>query len=152
MMDERPMDDNSFHPQVLGQRVLALESGVQQISVKLDNLAGMFSSRGQTNWNHIMSAGSLLTAVLGLVGAVVYLPIKDNQIRAEVSIRTLSNKTEATFDKLLERTEARALQIQTQLVPRAEQEMFWRNYERTLDRVNRRIDKIDARNTAPVKP
>lgn len=133
----------------LGTRVGQLEKGMNTIGEKLDGLMNLFSSRGQTNWQHIISAGSLLTAVLGLVGTVVYLPIKDSQIRAEVSILALSAKTEATFEKVISRMELRDERIMSQIVPRQEHELFWKNYDRTIERVVKRLDRIEFKAEKP---
>lgn len=127
----------------LGNRVGHLEKGMSDIAGKLDSLVGLISTRGQTNWQHILSAGSLLTAVLGLVGTVVYMPIKDSQVRAELSIIALGTKTESAFDKLLGRMETRDERISGQIVPRQEHELFWKNYERTMERVVKRLDRIE---------
>lgn len=127
----------------LGTRVGALEQGMNSIGTKLDGLVNLMSSRGQTNWSHILGAGSLLTAILGLVGAVVYQPIQSGQTRNELAILGLASKTEGTFDKMMSRMETREERIVSQMVPRQEHELFWKNYERTLDRVVKRLDRIE---------
>lgn len=148
MMPASAIDDPSHHTTraevaTLGTRVGQLEKGMGVIGDKLDALVGLISARGQTNWTHIFAAGSLLTAVLSLVGAVVYMPIQTGQVRNEQAIMALATKTEATFDKVIARMEAKDERITNMMVPRQEHELFWKNYERTMERVVKRLDRIE---------
>lgn len=154
MMPGSAIDDPSHHTTraevaTLGTRVGQLEKGMNDIAGKLDGLVGLISSRGQTNWGHIISAGSLMCAILGLVGGALYLPILTGQAKNEIAVASLATKTEGTFEKVLGRMEAREERTHNMLVPRQEIEL-WREQTRwQMERIVKRLDRIEFKGEKP---
>lgn len=134
MPQNEPMG-HSFATEVatLNQRVTNMEDGLRSIAEAVGKLGAKFDARSTTNWGPIWTAIGVMTAVLGLVGTVLYSPIKEAQIRMERDVASLER-----------RLEAGDASIRAELVPRREHELFWKQYERSLERIVQRLDRIDG--------
>lgn len=133
MTHNEPMHQ-SFATEVatLNQRVTNMEDGLRSIADAVAGLSSKFDARSATNWGPIWSALGVMTALLGLIGAVVYAPIKEGQSRTEQDLARLERRVEAGDNGLRQ-----------DIVPRREHELFWKQYERSLDRVVQRLDRIE---------
>lgn len=137
----------SEHPQAaiasLGTRVTNIETVMGSLGRKLDDVLALISARSQMNWTPILTAAGVITSILGLVGTVIYMPIKEAQTRAEMGLERLQSRSELAFDKVVARMELNDQQIKSQMVPRTEHELFWKQYEKTMDRVITRLDRLE---------
>lgn len=127
----------------LGSRVDRMETMMGSLGNKLDDVLALISAKGETNWQHILGAGTLCIAVLGFIGGIAYWPIAAGQNRMELSIAAQATRTDALVDKLVAAMDKRDERISLQIVPRSEHELFWKNYDRTIQRVVERLDRIE---------
>ena len=116
----------------LDQRVTGIEQGLQSVADAVGSLGAKIDSKSATNWGPIWSALGVMTAMLGLLGAVVYAPIKESTNRLERDVATLELKLRDQETSL-----------RSEIVPRREHEQFWRQYEKSLDRIVTRIDRLE---------
>lgn len=124
--------DSGAQLAALDQRVTGIEQGLQSVADAVSSLGSKIDARSQTNWGPIWSALGTMTAVLGLIGATVYAPIKETQLRMERDIVTLDQHQREGDNAL-----------KAELVPRREHELFWKTYERSLERIVTRIDRLE---------
>lgn len=127
----------------LNVRVSNIETVVGGLSGKLDDMLRLITERGETKWQHIFAAGTLMVAILGLIGGALYMPILSSQNRNEMLIGTLQARTEVAFDKTIARMEASDANLRAQMVPRAEHEAFWKSYEKSLAQIEGRITRLE---------
>lgn len=118
----------------LNERVTNIEGGLRSVADAVTALGTKLDSRSQTNWQPIWSALGVMTAILGLAGAVVYSPIKASQDRAERDIYTLDTRMREG-DTLL----------RNDIVPRRELDVLLSQHTRSLDRIYQRLDRIEQR-------
>lgn len=113
-------------------RVTGLEGGLKNVLDAVNSLATKVDSRSATPWGVIASFGILGVAVLGGFGKLAYDPIKDTQVRQEILL-----------EKVSERREAGDKDLRAMIVPRSEHELFWKGYDRSLERIVKRLDRLE---------
>lgn len=116
----------------LDQRVTGIENGLQSVAQAVTSLGVKIDARSQTNWGPIWAALGVMTTMLGLLGAVVYAPIKESQLRMERDVSALEGRFRDSEHAM-----------KNEIVPRREHEQFWRQYEKTLDRLVQRQDRLE---------
>lgn len=67
----------------LEQRVVGVEQAVQSISTQFSALSAKLDERGRTQWPTLITAGGLVMAIMGGVGALAYRPVDAAILRNE---------------------------------------------------------------------
>lgn len=118
----------------LNERVTNIEGGLRSVADAVTALGAKLDTRSQTNWQPIWSALAVMTAILGLAGAVVYAPIKESQYRTERDLIILDQRIRDGDSAL-----------KADIVPRRELEALWKENEKALDRMYSRLERIEHR-------
>jgi hypothetical protein len=116
----------------LNERVTNIEGGLRTIAEAVTALGAKMDSGSRTNWQPIWAALGVMTSILGLMGAVVYMPIKEAQMRVERDIVAVE-----------QRTREGDAALRADIVPRREQELFLKQYDRSIERLVTRIDRLE---------
>ena len=113
--------------------VAKMESEVGSLQGKMEqgfqSLAGELAKRAQTPWGTLISAGSLLVVVMGVIGTLAFLPVK-------TQIETLQD-AHGTL-----RREMR--QEMKDFPDRREVDVVTKYHEKTIDRLERQLDRLEA--------
>jgi exonuclease VII small subunit len=105
----------------LEARVQELERGVEGVAREVRKIAERIDERGRTPWALIWSGLGVAATLVGVVGALVLRPIEEAQARIERRHSVLAYE----------------------LVPRREHEERWRFEERTIERLENRIERLE---------
>lgn len=127
----RARNSSSAEVAVLGQRVTSIENILHGVVDTLNALSNKIDSKSVTNWAPI----SVGVTVLGLLGAIVYMPIREAQSRQELAM-----------ERILARLDTSEQRLTDKMVPRKEFENEARDNERRLERVIKRLDMIEYGN------
>ena len=139
----------------LGQQFLHFEQATgrsfQQVETALAALSAELRAGGKTQWQTIITSVGVLVAILGSLGALAYLPIKNGMDGLSGEARTMREmivpraehadrwrRTERDIDAL----EAAVTRNADRIVPRGEHEEKWRSAERLLAEQQRQIDDV----------
>jgi polyhydroxyalkanoate synthesis regulator phasin len=106
-----------------------IEKSVSGVETKIDQIITSLGSAGQTDWKLIFGAFSIFLTILGMIGYLVYKPIEASQVVQDVAIRD----------------------IQSSIVPRVEQQTNRENTARNLDKLERRIERIENQRMKPAR-
>lgn len=159
-------EEASINIGALQQRVYGLESGqrsmadsVSALSSKVEtlfaSLASKIEERSRPQYPLLISLGLFGLAVVSSVGWLAYAPIRENQNDLKlalveltktlgkdfVTIRELDNRSARTVDER-KRIELDVVNIQKELVPRAEHAERWRSVDNQFTSQQRQIDDI----------
>jgi hypothetical protein len=140
-MTYHPYTDAQFA--ALDQRVTGLEKGLadlgdtvtrqnQAVMAQIGALSDKLDERARTPWGVIWSAMGASITLFGLLGALVYRPIDQAQTRLE-------REQVSMQQQLQEQLTALRLQI----VPRGEHQERWRISDRDLERLEKRVDRLE---------
>ena len=111
----------------LGQRVSALEIGVQNILGALHDVSQKLDKRSETQWPVIIGFGTLSLLVIGALGTLAYVPVKESSYRIEEAVK-------ATRDGAMTRREF---------------DLIERVNERTFDSIMTRLERLERFRSLP---
>jgi hypothetical protein len=139
----------------LGQQFLHFEQttnrGFQQVESAIATLSAEVRAGGKTQWQTIITSVGVLVAILGALGTLAYLPIKNGMdslagearaLREAIVPRSEHVERWRRTDEDLKALEADIRRNQDKIVPRGEHEEKWRSNERQLADLQRQLDEI----------
>jgi hypothetical protein len=139
----------------LGQQFLHFEQtttrSFQQVESALSVLSTEVRAGGKTQWQTIVTSVGVVVAILGALGALAYLPIRNgmDQLAGEARImrETVVPRAEHVdrwrrADEDLARLEAAIHRNQDRIVPRGEHEEKWRGHDRLLVDLQRQVQEL----------
>ncbi|MER9697568.1 MULTISPECIES: hypothetical protein [unclassified Mesorhizobium] len=130
-----------------------MNTGFRNIEGAVNSLATELRGSSKTQWPVIWSAIGVSFAILLAVGSQALAPIRENvsDVKGALSVVVDKMVTQAEMkwrtdrgaeDRL--RTEAAIADIRSGLVPRAEHERVWQNYDQRFADEQRQIDEMKA--------
>jgi hypothetical protein len=161
-----PNDTHRFDPEMqfaalqervygLGQQFLHFEEttnrGFQQVESAIATLSAEVRAGGKTQWQTIVTAVGVLVAILGALGTLAYLPIKNGMdavtgdtraMRDAIVPRSEHVERWRRTDEDLKRLEAELRRDADRSIPRGEHEAMWQSNERRIGNLERHLDEL----------
>jgi hypothetical protein len=106
---------------------------------------------GKTQWQTIVTSVGVLVAILGSLGALAYLPIRNGMDQLSAETRLLRDTTVPRaehferwrrFDDDIKGLDAAINRNADRIVPRGEHEEKWRSNERLVSELQRQVDEL----------
>jgi hypothetical protein len=157
----RPLDPDTQYAALqervygLGQQFTHFEQATtrsfQQVESALATLSAELRAGGKTQWQTIVTSVGVLVAILGSLGALAYLPIRNGMDQLAAEARLLRDTTVPRSehaerwrrtDEDIKSLEAAIIRNQDRIVPRGEHEEKWRSNERHVADLQRQIDEL----------
>ena len=161
-----PNDAHRFDPEMqfaalqervygLGQQFLHFEEttnrGFQQVESAIATLSAEVRAGGKTQWQTIVTAVGVLVAILGALGTLAYLPIKNGMdsltgearsLREAIVPRSEHVERWRRTDEDLKRLEAELRRDADRSIPRGEHDAMWQSNERRIGNLERYLDEL----------
>lgn len=139
----------------LGQQFMHFEQATtrsfQQVESAIATLSAEVRAGGKTQWQTIVTSVGVLVAILGALGTLAYLPIRNGMdaltdetraLRQAIVPRSEHADRWRRTDEDLKALDADIRRNQDRIVPRGEHEEKWRSNERQLTELQRQLDEI----------
>lgn len=138
MPEQISSNNTGAHLASLETRVSGLEDGVKSIVSNLQSLASEIRDRGRTPWNVIWAALGVSFAVIVAIGGLAYAPIIATQARMELDAREHYRELRADINRVDKDTPSRLEYDRGRIVN-----------DRNLERLERRLDRLEYGNKTP---
>jgi hypothetical protein len=157
----RPLDPDTQYAALqervhgLGQQFSHFEQtttrSFQQVETALATLSAELRAGGKTQWQTIVTSVGVLVAILGSLGALAYLPIRNGMDQLSAETRLLRDTTVPRaehferwrrFDDDIKGLDAAITRNADRIVPRGEHEEKWRSNERLVSELQRQMDEL----------
>ncbi|EPE95695.1 hypothetical protein [Rhizobium grahamii] len=139
-----------------------MNTGFQTINSAISTLSNELRTNSKTQWPVIWSAAGVCFTILAALGAFFYGTLSKGQDRLDTAIVETSKGVQASLEKMTEkmvtqkelewrtarssedrqRTDIAIKDIRDNLVPRAEHQRVWQNYDDRSKDFQRQIDEI----------
>ena len=139
----------------LGQQFFHFEQSTtrsfQQVETAIATLSAEVRAGGKTQWQTIVTSVGVLVAILGSLGALAYLPIRNGMDQLSAEARLLRDTTVPRAehaerwrrtDEDLKALDAAIARNADRIVPRGEHEEKWRSNERQVADLQRQIEEL----------
>ncbi|MBB3315096.1 hypothetical protein FHT77_000938 [Rhizobium sp. BK181] len=139
-----------------------MNTGFQTINSAINTLSNELRTNSKTQWPVIWSAAGVCFTILAALGAFFYGTLSKSQDRLDVAIIETNKGIQSSLEKVTanmvtqkemewrtarssedrQRTDIAIKDIRESLVPRAEHERVWQNYDDRSKDFQRQIDEI----------
>lgn len=139
-----------------------MNTGFSNVNANISALANDFRGAGKTQWPILIGFCTMSITILGGLGYLALQPIKDNIAQIREDAKGLASSSSISLanvvDKMVtqkemewrtargqedrQRTEAAVKDIRDGLVPRAEHERVWANYDQRFQDQQRQVDEL----------
>lgn len=125
-------ETSGAHFAALEQRVSGLEGSLKDIAGQISGLSNKLDERGKTPWGIIITGAGVAFSVVVAIGGLAYAPIVTTQARLEFDMREHYRELRADINRVDKDTPSRLEYDRGRAVN-----------DRTLERIERRIDRLE---------